>query len=226
MLVINVLHIDVHAISSQPLRKQYLSIKHHLCSHRFFQTESRARSSMDNVYPYVRNGVEMELGVLAATTSIGLNANLAMQFEALVFSSKRNYSKSITSFHSHCVSEVCEFANLVCVVNGEASRATLHSTTYTWLSPLQSVVKCDISANASTDLVVTLSSPKDSLRATLYLCALNDRTVVKVVGCAQPWMDAHSLEQRYPGLHRAYLLFVLAQTNDCCSKSYSVCKRL
>jgi len=213
ILLTNVLRINSHVVPNQGHRKQFLSIQHHLCSHRFFQSGSRARSSTENVYPYIRNGVAMELGVLAATTKVGMGANSVTRFEALIFSSKRNYSKSVTGFHSHCASEVCEFTDLMCVVNGQASRATVHSTTFTWLPPLQSVLMCDIKANASADFVVKLSSPGDSLQATLHLCALNQRSAAKVVGCAQPWMDAHSLERRYPGLHRAYVLFVLAQTS-------------
>ncbi len=216
-IVTNVLFIGSNEAPSQGPRKQFLSIQHHLCSHRIFRTESRSRSSGDNVYPYVRNGVELELGLLAATTktSIDLDAD-TIRFEALIFSSKRNYSKSIAKHHSHCASEICEFTDLMCVVNGQASRATVYSTTYTWLPTLQSVLMCDIKAHTSTDLVVTLSSHTDSLRADLHLCALNpSRSAVKVVGCAQPWMDAHSLERRYPGLHRAYVLFVLAEINHC-----------
>ena len=208
-------HIDSPALLGQGHRRQFLSVRHHLCSHRFFQSESRAHSSTDNVYPYVWKGVEMELGVLAATTSIvtGLDDVSVTKFEALIFSSKRNYSKSNTAFYSHCQSEVCEFTELTCVVNGQVSRATVYAATESWIPPLQSVLKCDIKADASTDLVITLSSATDGLQANLHLCALNRSTVGKVVGCGQPWMDAHSLERRYPGLHRAYVLFVLTQTS-------------
>lgn len=206
-------YIDSPALLGQGHRRQFLSVRHHLCSHRFFQSESRAHSSTDNVYPYVWKGVEMELGVLAATTSIvtGLDDVSVTKFEALIFSSKRNYSKSNTAFYSHCQSEVCEFTELTCVVNGHVSRATVYAATE--IPPLQSVLKCDIKADASTDLVITLSSATDGLQANLHLCALNRSTVGKVVGCGQPWMDAHSLERRYPGLHRAYVLFVLTQTS-------------
>jgi hypothetical protein len=158
----------------------------------------------------------MELGVLAATTSIatGLHDASVTKFEALIFSSKRNYSKSDIEFYSHCTSEVCEFTDLTCVVNGQVSRATVYAPhSYRGLPPLQSVLKCDIKADASTEVVITLSSAMDGLLATLYLCALNRSAVGKVVGCGQPWMDAHSLERRYPGLHRAYVLFVLTQTS-------------
>ena len=168
-----------------------------------------------DIFPYVWNGVDMELGVLAATTSIDKESDpvSVIRFEALIFSSKRNFSKSDQHFYSHCVSEKCEFTNLMCVANGQASRATVFVSTR-GLPPLQSVLKCDIKANAFTDLVVTLSSPSDSLQANLHLCALNRSAVSKVVGCAQPWMDAHSLERRYPGVHRAYVLFVLARSDN------------
>jgi hypothetical protein len=209
----DVLYVDSPALPSQGHRKQFLSIRHHLCSHRFFQTESRGRSRMQNIFSYIWKGVEMELGILAATTSIvtASDAAYVSRFEALIFASIRNYSKSDTERYSHCVSEVCQFTDLMCVVNGQASKGTVYEPL--GIYPLQSVLVCDIKANASTDFVITLSSPADSLRATLHLCALNRSAVVKVVGCAQPWMDAHSLERRYPGLHRAYLLFVLPQTS-------------
>jgi hypothetical protein len=214
----NELHIDSPELSGQGFRKQFLSVRHHLCSHRFFQTESRARASTVNVFPYIRNGIEMELGVLAATTSIDykvVDGVAVSSFESLIFASKRNFSKSHLGFFSHCVSELCQFSDLTCVVNGVASRATVYESTR-GLPPLQSVLKCDIKADASTDLVVTLSSPSDSLLVDLHLCALNRSSVSKVVGCAQPWMDAHSIERRYPGVHRAYLLSVLAQSDNYC----------
>lgn len=213
----DVLYVDSPALPSQGHRKQFLSIRHHLCSHRFFQTESRARRDTHNIFPYLWKGVEMELGVLAATTSIvtALDAAHVTRFEALIFASIRNYSKSDTEGYSHCISEVCQFTDLMCVVNGQASKAVVYAPL--GIYPLQSVLMCNIKANASADFVITLSSPADSLRAVLHLCALNRSAVVKVVGCAQPWMDAHSLERRYPGLHRAYLLFVLPQTiHKCC----------
>ncbi len=215
----NELYTDSPELSGQGFRKQFLSIRHHMCSHRFFQTESRARASTVNVFPYIRNGIEMELGVLAATTSIDnkvVDGVAVSSFEALIFASKRNFSSSRLSFFSHCVSESCQFTDLKCVVNGVASRATVYQSTRDFLPPLQSVLKCDIKADASTDLVVTLSSPSDSLLVDLHLCALNRSSVSKVVGCAQPWMDAHSLERRYPGVHRAYILSVLAQSDHYC----------
>lgn len=219
----NEAYVDSPELSGEGVRKQFLTVRHHLCSHRFFQTESRSRSSTMNVFQYIRNGIEMELGVLAATTSIdeGLDEVAVTRFEALIFSSKRNFSKSDLAFHSHCVSETCEFNDLKCVVNGVASRAAVYASTRD-LPPLQSVLKCDIKADASTDLVVELSSPSDSLHAILHLCALNRSEVFKVVGCAQPWMDAHSLERRFPGIHRAYILSVLPNTTITITSTYSL----
>ncbi len=128
----DVLYVDSPALPSQGHCKLFLSIRHHLCSHRFFQTESRARSRMQNIFPYLWEGVEMELGILAATTSIGTSSDAAYvtRFEALIFASIRNFSNSDTACYSHCISEVCQFTDLMCVVNGQAG--DVHSPTRLW----------------------------------------------------------------------------------------------
>ncbi len=204
-----------HNYAQERISTRALHVRHHLCSHRLFQTESRGRSSTMNVFPYVRDGADMELGVLAATTSIeqGWDGVVITHFEALIFSSKENSSKT---WYGHCQSEKCEFTDLMCVVNGKSSIATIHAPLNSEHT-LQQVLKCDIKASMSTDLIVTLSSPSHSLKANLHLCVLNvmNRSAVsKVVGCVQPWGSAHHLERRYPGLHRAYVLFVLAQSDS------------
>ena len=206
-------YLDLRALQSEGHRKQFLSVRHHLCTHRFFLNEARARSST-HVFPYVWQGIQMELGVLAATAGMvqhlddsNPDSSIVTSFEALLFSSERNRIQSNLNFYSHCTSELPQFTDLVCIANGVTSPAFIYQPNN--LPILQSVLKCNISANASTNFVLTLSSRFDSLHAILDLCALNRSKVNKVVGCTQPWMDAHSLEHRYPGIHRAYLLCVL-----------------
>ena len=201
--------VDSPALPSEGHRKRFLSVRHHLCSHRFFQNEARSRSGA-HVFTYFWRGQEMEFVVLAATSRIIINSDsssfvggaVTLLFEALVYSSMRNQSQSNPAFYSHCTSEASRFTSLSCVVNGKASPATILDSQ----QRLQSVLKCSITASASKNFEVTLLSPDDSLQATLDLCALNRTTVHKVVGCTQPWMNADDLEHRYPGYHRAYLL--------------------
>ena len=210
-------YLDSPALQSEGHRKQFLSIRHHLCTHRFFLNEARARSST-HVFPYVWQGIQMELGVLAATTRTvkylddsDPDSAIVMSFEALLFSSKRNHIESVLNCYSHCTSELPQFTDLVCIVNGVTSPAFVYQPNG-WKN-LQSVLKCNISANASTNFALAVSSRVDSLHAILDLCALNRSKVHKVVGCTQPWMDAHSLEHRYPGIHKAYVLCVLSSSS-------------
>ena len=205
--------VDSSALPSVGHRKRFLSVRHHLCSHRFFQNEARSVSGA-HVFPYFWRGQEMELVVLAATSAVMMNSDnsnfddgtVTLLFEALIYSSMRNQSQSNPACFSHCTSEASQFTSLSCVVNGKASPATIHDPVPFNDCRLQSVLKCSITASASKNFVVTLLSPDDSLQATLDLCALNRTAVHKVVGCTQPWMDADHLEHRYPGYHRAYLL--------------------
>ena len=205
--------VDSPALPSEGHRKRFLSVRHHLCSHRFFEHEARSLSGA-HVFPYFWRGQEMELVVLAATSAVMISSDnsnsddgtVTLLFEALIYSSMRNQSQSNPALYSHCTSEASQFTSLSCVVNGKASPATIHDNQPSPDPKLQSVLKCSITASASKNFVVTLLSPDDSLQATLDLCALNRTTVHKVVGCTQPWMDADHLERCYPGYHRAYLL--------------------
>jgi hypothetical protein len=73
-LISRQIFVDSPALPSQGHRKRFLSIRHHLCSHRFFQKETRSRRGA-HVFPYVWQGQEMEFSVIAATAGIAVNSD-------------------------------------------------------------------------------------------------------------------------------------------------------
>ncbi len=93
------------ALPSEGHRKRFLSVRHHLCSHRIFQNEARSVSG-EHVFPFIWRGQEMEFVVLAATSIIIINSEssncdggaVTLLFEALVYSSMKNQSQSNPAF--------------------------------------------------------------------------------------------------------------------------------